>query len=315
MDISYVPFALERGARLHTRARATRILIEGGRAVGVEGELREHPRGQAVGRFRVRARRAVIVAAGALFTPVLLWRSGLRGRVGEGFQAHPGAAIVGRFREQVGMGFGATQAYEVPLHEQGLKLESLSLPPELLAARLPGAGEELQRRLRQLDYFAQWAAVVRMQARGRVRPSRLAGGPQVRYEPLPRDLAVLKRGLALIVRMMFAAGADEVYPGVAALPEVLTSADQADWLLSESIGLRDLHLMASHHFGTAAASADPARGVVGPDLQCHDVAQLFVMDAAALPENIGVNPQHSIMALAFRGAEQLANRDGCRAAA
>jgi len=311
MDVSFVPYALDHGARLHANARATRVLFERGRAVGVEGELRAGTRG----RFMVRARRAVIVSAGALFTPVLLWQSGLRRRVGEGFQAHPGAAVVGRFGEQVGMGFGATQSYEVPLHEQGLKLESLSLPPELLAARLPGAGEELQRRLRQLDYFAQWAAVVRMQARGRVRPSRLGGGVSVRYEPTAQDLATLKRGLALIVRMMFAAGADEVYPGVASLPEVLVRPEQAELLLSERVTLRDLHLMASHHFGTAAANADPTLGVVGPDLQSHDVAGLYVMDGAALPANLGVNPQHTIMAVSFLGAERLAQESRSRAAA
>ena len=315
MEVSYVPFALERGARLHAGARATRILIERGHAVGVEGELRVTPRARPHGSFVVRARRAVIVAAGALFTPVLLWHSGLRRRVGEGFQAHPGAAVVGRFAEQVGMGFGATQSYEVPLHEQGFKLESISLPPELLAARLPGAGEELQRRLRQLDYFAQWATVVRMRARGRVRPSRFGGGVSVRYEPTPEDLATLKRGLALIVRMMFAAGADEVYPGIASLPEVLVRPEQAELLLGGRVTLRDVHLMASHHFGSAAASAEPTRGVVGPDLQSHEVAGLYVMDASALPENLGVNPQHTIMAVAFRGAEQLANQTRARAAA
>ena len=39
----------------------------------------------------------VIVAAGAIYTPVLLWNSGVRRAVGDNFQAHPGAAVVGRF--------------------------------------------------------------------------------------------------------------------------------------------------------------------------------------------------------------------------
>jgi choline dehydrogenase-like flavoprotein len=308
MDVSYVPFAERHGARVYDRARAERVTSTNGRACGVEGDLLDaddRPRG----RFRVIAARGVIVAAGAIYTPLLLTQSGLRGRVGEGFQAHPGAAIVGRFAERVGMGFGATQAYEVPLHAQGLKLESLSLPPELLAARLPGAGEDFQRKLRQLDYFGQWAAVVKMGARGRVRPARFGRGVRVDYEPLPDDLTRLKRGLALIVRMMFAAGAEEVYPGIASLPEVFTSVEQAALIESERVKRRDLHLMASHHFGTAAASANPALGVVDETLQAHDLQGLYVMDGAALPTNLGVNPQHSIMALAFRGAERLANEN------
>jgi choline dehydrogenase-like flavoprotein len=305
MDVSYVPRAVANGARLHALARATRIVIERGRACAVEGELHDAER-RREGRFRVTARRGVIVSAGAIFTPLLLQKSGVRRGVGERFQAHPGAAVVGRFRDPVGMGYGATQAYEVPLHAHGLKLESLSLPPELLAMRLPGVGEDWQRRLHQLDYFAQWCAVARMRALGRVRHA-LLGGPSVRYEPLADDVGRIKRGVALLVRMMFAAGADEVYPGVARLPEVFTRPEQADLILQPSVQRRDIHLMASHHFGTACAGADPRTSVVAPNLQCHDVARLFVMDASAFPTNLGVNPQHSIMAVVFRAAEWLAN--------
>jgi choline dehydrogenase-like flavoprotein len=305
MDVSYVPFAVAHGARLYPRARAIRVTQEHGRAHAVEGDVLDDQR-QSIGRFHVVGRRGVIVAAGAIHTPLLLHRSGLRNMVGERFQAHPGAAVVGRFGNSVGMGFGATQSYEVPLPELGLKLESLSLPPELLAARLPGAGESWQRRIEHLDDYGQWVAVTRMRALGRVRHSRFMG-PDVRYEPLPEDIERLKYGVALLVRMMFRAGADEVYPGVASLPEVFTSAEQAELILDPRIRRRDLHLMASHHFGTACANSDPAQGVVGPTLECHEVARLFVMDASVFPTNLGVNPQHSIMAVAFRAAEWLAN--------
>ena len=177
MEVSYVPRAVESGARLHSLARATRMLVKRGRAYAVEGELLDHAH-RARGRFRVIGRRGVIVSAGAIYTPLLLLASGIRRLVGDGFQAHPAAAVVARFPFPVGMGFGATQSYEVPLHEYGLKLESVSLPPELLASRIPGAGQDWQRRLHHLEYFAQWGSVVRMRAQGKVRRS-LLGGPRV----------------------------------------------------------------------------------------------------------------------------------------
>jgi choline dehydrogenase-like flavoprotein len=292
---------VQRGARVHALCRAERIAFASGRAVGVHATRR--PQGEAL---LFRAQRGVILAAGALHTPLLLWRSGLRRNVGEGYQAHPGAAVLGRFDHQVGMGAGATQAYEVPLREQRLKLESIALPPELLAARLPGAGAQWQRDLRKLDYFAQFCTIVRMRARGRVRPS-LFGGVAVRFEPLPEDVVRLKHGVALLVRMMFAAGAVEVLPGVHGVPERITRVEDAQLILADHVRRRDVHLMASHHFGTAAANADPRYGVVDAALRCHDAEGLYVMDASALPTNLGVNPQHSIMALAWRAAERLAN--------
>ena len=39
MEVSYIPRAIERGARLHTRCQAERILFEGKRAVGVQGAV------------------------------------------------------------------------------------------------------------------------------------------------------------------------------------------------------------------------------------------------------------------------------------
>ena len=309
MEVSYVPFAMARGARLYASARAEQVIVRGGRAEAVRGSLLDEPGGKPRGRFEVHARRAVIVAAGAVFSPVLLRRSGLRRLVGERFQAHPGGAVVGRFREPVGMNQGATQSYEVPLPERGYKIESLSLPPELLAARLPGAGRSWQRHLGRLGHYAQWCALVRMRALGRVRPSWFSGGASVRYSPEPRDLRKLQDGLATIVRMMFAAGAEEVYPGVAGLPTPLTHPAQAELVDRADLGASDVRLVASHHFGTNCASALPARGVVGAALESHDVRALYVMDASVFPTNMGVNPQHTIMALAWRASERLANQE------
>ncbi len=315
MDSSYIPRALHQGARLHALCRASRVVLDGTRATCVQGETLDPVTRAVTGRFEMHARRAVIVAASAIYTPLLLWRSGLRRGVGDDYQAHPGAAVVGRFDRQVGMGFGATQAYEVPLPERGVKLESIALPPELLATRLPGAGEEWQRDLRRLDYFAQFCAVVRMGAHGSVRPG-LWGGPKVRYEPLPDDLRRLKESVALLVRMMFAAGAVEVYPGVASVPERMTHPEQAELIVADHVRRNDFHLMASHHFATAKVGLDPAHSALSPELQVRGVSGLYVMDASALPTNLGVNPQHTIMAVAWRAAERLANmqRPSLRAA-
>ncbi|MCB9632313.1 MAG: GMC family oxidoreductase [Sandaracinus sp.] len=312
MDVSYIPRSIRDGARLETGCRVHKVWIEGGRAVGVVGEKIDPQTRKPVGRFRVRARH-VVVSAGVVHTPVILQRSGLRGLVGQRFQSHPGAAIVGRFPEPVRMSYGATQGYEVPMRDRGFKLESLSLPPEMLAARLPGVGAEWQERIANLDHFAQWCAQVRMEAKGRVQAGPF--GPMVFYEPTARDLGKAQDALTLICRMMFAAGAVEVYPGIDGVPEVLRSLADVDAMSEKPWRRTQVHLVASHLFGTAVAGRDPSQSVVDPSLESHAVRGLYVMDASVFPTNMGVNPQHSIMAVVWRAAEQLARRVDQRAAA
>ncbi len=99
----------------------------------------------------------------------------------------------------------------------------------------------------------------------------------------------------------------EVYPGIARRPEVLRSASELAAFETGDIRPSDFHMMASHLFGTACAGSDPRHSVVGPDLQSHALPGLYVMDASVFPTNLGVNPQHSIMALVWRAAERLAN--------
>lgn len=312
MEVSYVPRALARGARLLAGCHVERVLFEGGRASGVKATLRDDAGTRTIS---VRTRRGVIVAASAIFSPLLLARSGVRHRLlGERFQAHPGAAIVGRFDEDVCMGFGAAQGYEVPMRERGYKLEALSLPPDMLAARLPGAGSEWQARVSELGRFAQWGGVVRMEALGRVRRG-FFDGVSVRYEPTAADLDKARDALLLVGRMMFAAGAREIYPGLGCMPEIVRS--EAEYLAAMPARLRrgDVHLIASHLFGTTCAAADPARGVLDEHLAVRGTEGLYVMDASVFPTNLGVNPQHSIMGVVWAASKALAAREHERRAA
>jgi choline dehydrogenase-like flavoprotein len=307
MDVSYVPRAIERGARLHTRCHADRVTFDGARATGVIGTVKDED-GRATGTFHVRARRGVIVAASAIWSPLLLMRSGVKhALLGERFSSHPGAAFVGRFAEPVHMGFGASQGYEVPMRDRGFKLEALALPPDMLAARLPGAGKVWQERIGALGHFAQWGGNVRMEAMGRVRSSWL-DGVSVRYEPTANDLAKIKEVLILTGRMMLAAGAIELYPGLATFPEVIHTEAELMELEKKTLKRSDVHMVASHFFGTTCAARDAKKGVVGADLAVHGREGLYVMDASVFPTNLGVNPQHSIMGLVTVASEQLAAR-------
>ena len=311
MNVTYVPRSIEAGARLYAECRADELLISAGRASGVVGQFVERATGTKGPKLRVEARHAVLVAASAIQTPLLLARNGIGNTsklVGKRLQAHPGTSVLGLFDEPVNMWFGATQGYESTHYwDQRMKFEVVSTPLPVGAARLPGLGPELIARIADFGHVAQWGLQVRCRAQGNVRRG-FGGRTVISYCPSSEDVATFKRGVRLLAEMMFATGAHTVFPGTHGLPVSITSADE----LAAMDDLRDdprlFHYIAAHLFGTAVMGRDPASSVVGFDCQSHEVNGLYVTDSSVFPTNLGVNPQHAIAGISWLAAERLANR-------
>jgi choline dehydrogenase-like flavoprotein len=305
--VNYLKRAAADGASIYAHAEVTRIVFDGGRARGVIGRIvGDGP--ESGRRFRVDAKRAVVVAASAVQTPALLQRSKIRHpHLGEHFMAHPGTTVMGVYPERVDMWTGASQGYEVlGLRDTfGVKLESINVPPEVVAARLPGAGARLNAWIDKLPYLTSWAVAVKAQAEGRVRASALFGA-QVYYSLTEDDIGRLRRGMRALAEMHFHAGAREVIPCVHGLPEVLTSMDEVKIFDDAPLDPRAYSMVATHLFGGARAGGDASKFVTDGNLKVNGVDGLYVMDASVFPSNTGVNPQHSIMALATVASEKLA---------
>jgi len=306
MLVSYLPYAAARGATLFTSARVERVLMDGDRAAGVTGHFHRPQWQERIAPFTLRAGRGVLVAASAVQTPGLLARSGVRSRhLGRHFQGHPGASLIGLFDDKVNVWSGATQGYEVhEYRQQGrFKIETLSLPPELLLAKLPGAGRPWLEKIAAAGHMAVWAVAVRAYAQGSVRDGR--SGSQIRYDLTRQDVANLRGGLRRAAELLFAAGAREVLPCVHGLPESLANVDQARLLESGPADAACYSLALSHLFGTARMSVRPADGVVGTDFAVHGARGFYVIDSSLFPTNLGINPQHTIMAVAMHAARKI----------
>jgi choline dehydrogenase-like flavoprotein len=104
--------------------------------------------------------------------------------------------------------------------------------------------------------------------------------------------------------VFFAAGARRMLAPVHGFAEI--TPDDLDRFRRADLRASDLELSAYHPLGTARMGRDPARSVVGPDNQAHDVPGLYIVDGASVPSSLGVNPQLTIMALATRAAEKIA---------
>jgi choline dehydrogenase-like flavoprotein len=294
----YVPKAWEAGATTFTGCKARRLVVEEGRARGVEATT------AGGGRLRVHCDK-VVVACGAIHTPLLLRRNGLgerSGQLGRNLSIHPATAVRALFDEVVDMSRGVPQSFYIDeFAADGIMFEGTAGPPDYLAMLMPFSRERHRDLMLQFARLSQFGVMVSDRSRGFVRER--AGRVEIRYDILPEDVERFRRGIQLLTELYWAAGALEVYQPVEAVG-ALRDGDLGP-LAERPLRPRELALMAFHPLGTARADADPDRGVVDPGLRLHGVEGLYVSDASAVPSSLGVNPQITIMALATRLAYDL----------
>ncbi len=305
-NLNLIPEVLERGGHVLSCAPVEKIVFEGARAVGVSGRF-SHPQNHARGgSFRVRARRGVVIAASVTRSPNLLAASGVESKaLGEKFRAHPGAPIFGSYEDPVDMSRGATQGWASMAYrtEPGLKLETLSLPLDMVAGRLPGAGALLMERLEEFRHLAIFVQATRAETAGRVRPGAL-GRTNVRYTLDTKDMHRFREGMYRVAQVHIEAGARSVLPCITGLPYRL-GPDEIHLINEGPLDPRAYVAILSHLFGGCVMGADPARSVCDGNGRVHGRTGLYVADGSVIPTNLGVNPQSTIMGLAVFFAQRM----------
>jgi choline dehydrogenase-like flavoprotein len=301
------------GARMVIHANARRVLIEDGRATGVEAEASGH-------RLVVRA-KAVVAAGGAIETPALLLRSrlGRRGQVGRHLHLHPGVGTFAVFDEPVRMWTGTLQArYSRQLRDRdrsyGPILETVPVHPGLGSAAMPWASAKQHRELMgKFDHLGFCAVLPRDTTAGRVRVAR-DGSVRVHYELGSDDERRMVDGLVAAATVLEAAGAREIFslhsPPISYRPGGDQRGRHARWADEvRATGIRGrLTGFSFHQMGSCRMGTDPATSAVGPDNETHEVRGLYVMDASAFPTASGVNPMLTVYGIASMAAKKLAER-------
>lgn len=301
-NVSYVPMALRAGAELFTGARVDKLLFEGGRAVGVQAQTAS---GKA---FTVRA-RAVVVACGTLLTPVLLMRNGVaKGsrQLGGNLSIHPAVACLAEMNERVASWEGVPQSYLIDeFSDDGIMMEGVATPLEYAVSALSHLGPRLIELAEGFDRVASFGMMVSDTSRGRVRLIR--DHAVVTYNLGDEDVGRLQRGVDHLSRIFFAAGARTVLTPFHGHEE-LRSHDDLTKLRGAKLRASDITLAAHHPLGTARMGRSAASSVVDADHQVHGTPGLYVIDGSVVPTALGVNPQVTIMAMATRAAERLAQK-------
>ena len=315
---TYLADAASHGAEIVANCRAQRIIMEGGRAAGVEG-LWIDPAGPAANGtptpVTVRA-PLIVVAGGSIESPALLLRSGIGGpAAGNYLRLHPTTAVTGVYADDQRWWWGPPQAamsHQFANLEDGygFLVESAQATTGLFAAATPWrSGRDHKERMLDWSRCAPFINLTRDRGHGRVTID-AAGNPVVAY-PLSDELDVrnFRRGLAELIRLHEAAGAERIISIGRSAPTWERGHDLdsfIDAVTTHSLAPREFGIFTAHQMGSCRMGSDPSTSVANPHGELHDAKGVWIGDASAFPTASGVNPMVTIMALAHRTAQAIA---------
>ncbi len=298
MQRTYLPRALDAGARLLSDCRALRIVLSGSRVEEVIVEP-----GGTRQRMSIVA-DTVFVCGGAVQSAALLRRSGVRRNVGDNLCLHPMAKVAAVFDERIDAHLGALPVYQVKEMWPDIAIGGSVFSPGFLAMHLSESWSETESAMRDWRQSALYYTATRGTNRGRIRvvPG-CAPEVVVRYSLSALDRHNLSRGLAHLGEILFSAGATRIYPALRSRPS-MASIDECRALLDEPAEAGDMGLSTVHAFSSCPMGEDRDQCAVDSFGKVLDVDNLYVNDASLLPDSPGVNPQGTIMAIALRNADR-----------
>jgi long-chain-alcohol oxidase len=308
---TWIQDAHDAGARILVGTRADRVTVTAGRASGIEATTKDGHR------VTVNA-KAVVSACGALHTPALLARSGVRSKaLGKHLRLHPVMVVWGQMDEEIRPWEGmlsstySDQDADMDGNGYGVKYEHVAIPPSILLTFSPWRGGRQHAALMQaLPYTAGMGVLLRDHGVGEVRTGR-DGEPVVRYKLTGEDVDHLRAGVRGAAQITEAMGARRVYsshsrwvgyePGVDGdLDSFTRDADACGW------GAGQAQIVSFHIMGSARMGGSPADSVCDPAGQVWNTPGLYVFDGSAFPTASGVNPMVTIEALAHMNSRALA---------
>jgi choline dehydrogenase-like flavoprotein len=311
---TYLRDVEDAGGTILARTWARRILIEGGRAAGVEAVYAD-PAGGRTAAVTVRA-PIVVAACGALESPALLLRSGIGGpAVGHNLHLHPCTAVFGYYGEDQRSWWGAPHTGVVDEFANvedgyGFLIETAQYTTGLGASALPFTNPLRHKEL--VHEFARGASFIGLlRDRGAGRVTIDGDGNAVHHYSLTDELDVRNthRAIDAQAKLHEAAGAEEIYSLAAGLPRWQRGED-LDAFVSQAqripLAAGGQKLFSAHQMGSCRMGVDRQSSVAGPWGELHDTPGVWIGDGSAMPTASGTNPMISIMALAHRTAEAIA---------
>ncbi|KAI0402746.1 FAD/NAD(P)-binding domain-containing protein [Xylaria palmicola] len=335
----WLPAASRAGARFIEGFDVTQILTaagEGSAAAGVVGLWTSRDEDGNSDSSKPRTRqvvevqaKTVILTGGALNTPLILKRSGLKNpNIGKNLYLHPVANLNSTWNEDVKPWEGEILSSVVTEFENldgaghGAKIEASAMQPYAAMLLQPWqSGLDFKAATLQFRHMTCHISLCRDRDAGSVSADPDDGRPVINYTPSKFDRAHIATGLVAIAKLCYIVGARGLAPAVPNVPPFeslkpvqerqLNDQDFVDWVrLLEQTTLDPVRTTfnSAHQMGTARMGTNPETSVVDGNGRVWGCEGLYVADTSVFPSASGVNPMITVMAIADHIARGIAAR-------
>jgi len=319
--ITTIPRISKAGGRIYSDAKVERIIVENGKARGVEGSFIDRATKASKARFRVDADVVVISGGGIGSAELLLRNFPNETIVGKRFYMNPHFFVWADFDREIDNQTGIPCAYAVHEFRQvkknaqgdyaggGYIMLSNHQSPGILSAMLAETGAAHTERMKKYHQLGSLMSVIDEEHPGRIYIDK-NGIRKSEMHVQGVDQLKAVDYLQNASRIFLAAGAKEVW-----IPDVYGTIVRNENDVRTKITRRSVQTSAqfvagSHFLGTAPMGADPADAFAKPTGEAHRVANLYVADGSAVPGSISVDPSLTIMGFARHIAAGMHTRYG-----
>ncbi|XP_024986540.1 long-chain-alcohol oxidase FAO4A [Cynara cardunculus var. scolymus] len=265
--------------------------------------------------------KVTIVSCGAMCTPQLLKRSGLKNpSIGKNLHIHPVAMAWGHFPlerwpevEKKSYKGGIMTAMSTVVADfkgsgYGAIIQTPALHPGMFSALMPWvSGSDFKNRMTKFSRTAHIFALARDKGSGE-----LGQKSSISYQMDIIDEENLKRGLEKSLRILAAAGAEEIgthnNKGRTINVKKVSYRELEKFVREESSrALRDLStpICSAHQMGSCRMGVTGKGSAVNPMGETWEVEGLYVADASVFPTALGVNPMVTVQAIAYCTAQSV----------
>ncbi|XP_055819393.1 long-chain-alcohol oxidase FAO4A-like [Solanum dulcamara] len=271
--------------------------------------------------------KVTIVACGALSTPSLLKRSGLKNpNIGRNLHLHPVVITWGYFPDFQPISNEIWPEAEKKCYEGGIMtamskvvanfegsgygaiIQTPGLHPGMFSALMPWvSGLDIKMRMSKYSRTAHIFTLARDMGSGE------AFSPySISYKLDQIDEENLKVGLEKTLRILAAAGAEEIgtqHVKGRSLKVKEANLEEFERFVKEEssikIGKHSVPICSAHQMGSCRMGVDPTTSVVNSKGETWEVEGLFLGDSSVIPTAIGVNPMVTIQAISYCTAQSV----------